>query len=86
MSFDDRMGALRQFVKNAKNEGWEIIHAGQREQIIKKDDFTGGELPFGTEIISSKEGSITCVLDAAPRASTALYSMLQVLEKAFSKL
>ncbi len=86
MSFDDRMNDLRKFVKDAKNEDWEIIHAGQRVQIIKKDDFTGGELQFGTEVISSKDGSITCLLGASPGASTATYIMLQVLEKAFPEI
>jgi malate dehydrogenase (quinone) len=85
-SFDDRMKDLRKFVKDAKNEDWEILHAGQRVQIIKKDDFTGGELQFGTEVISSKGGSITCLLGASPGASTATYIMLQVLEKAFPEI
>ena len=86
MSFDDRMETLRKFIKEAKNEDWEIIHAGQRVQIIKKDDFTGGELQFGTEVISSKDGSITCLLGASPGASTATHIMLQTLEKAFPEL
>lgn len=86
MSFDDRMDELRKFVKTAKNEDWEIIHAGQRVQIIKKDAYTGGELQFGTEVISSKDGSITCLLGASPGASTAAYIMLEVLEKAFPEI
>lgn len=86
MSFDDRMNDLRKFVKDAKNEDWEIIHAGQRVQIIREDDYTGGELQFGTEVISSKDGSITCLLGASPGASTATYIMLQTLEKAFPNL
>lgn len=86
MSFEDRMDDLRKFIKDAKNEDWEIVHAGQRVQIIKKDAFTGGELQFGTEVISSKDGSITCLLGASPGASTATFIMLQTLEKAFPEI
>lgn len=86
MSFEDRMEDLRKFVKNAKNEDWEIMHAGQRVQIIKKDEYTGGELQFGTEVVSSKDGSITCLLGASPGASTATYVMLTTLKKAFPEL
>ena len=86
MSFEDHMDELRKFVKNAKDEDWEIVHAGQRVQIIKEDAYTGGELQFGTEVVSSKGGSITCLLGASPGASTATHIMLEVLEKAFPEI
>ena len=86
MSFNDRMDALRKFVKDAKNEDWELKVAGQRVQIIKKDEFEGGKLRFGTEVVSSKNGSITCLLGASPGASTAAKIMLEVLEKAFPEI
>ncbi len=86
MSFEDRMESLRKFIKNAKDEDWEIMDAGQRVQIIKKDDYEGGKLQFGTEVISSKDGSITCLLGASPGASTATVIMLEVLEKAFPEI
>ena len=86
MSFDDRMDDLRKFYKNAKNEDWEYKVAGQRVQIIKKDDYKGGQLQFGTEVISSKDGSITCLLGASPGASTSVKIMLDVLEKAFPEI
>ncbi|MGJ8684046.1 MAG: malate dehydrogenase (quinone) [Nonlabens sp.] len=86
MSFDDRMDDLRKFYKNAKNEDWEYKIAGQRVQIIKKDEFQGGQLQFGTEVISSKDGSITCLLGASPGASTAVKIMLDVIEKAFPEI
>ena len=85
-SHEDRMDDLRKFVKNAKSEDWETMVAGQRVQIIKKDEFEGGKLQFGTEVISSKDGSITCLLGASPGASTATYIMLNVLEKAFPEI
>ncbi|WP_405383020.1 malate dehydrogenase (quinone) [Maribacter sp. LLG6340-A2] len=86
MSFEDRMKSLRTFVKDAKNEDWEILVAGQRVQTIKKDEFEGGSLEFGTQLVSSKDGKITCLLGASPGASTSVKIMLEVLEKAFPEI
>lgn len=86
MSFEHRMDALRVFVKDAKSEDWEIMVAGQRVQTIKKDHFEGGVLEFGTELVSSKDGRITCLLGASPGASTSVAIMMDVLEKAFPQI
>ena len=86
MSFEDRMNALRVFVKDAKNEDWEILQAGKRVQTIKKSEFEGGKLEFGTEIVSSTCGKITCLLGASPGASTSVPIMMQVVEKAFPEI
>ncbi|MEZ4802843.1 MAG: malate dehydrogenase (quinone) [Gelidibacter sp.] len=86
MSHKDRMDELRTFVKDAKDNDWELLVAGQRVQIIKKDEYEGGKLQFGTEVISSKDGSITCLLGASPGASTSVYIMLEVLKKAFPEI
>ncbi len=86
MSFEDRMDSLRLFMKDAKNEDWEILVAGQRVQTIKKDEFEGGKLEFGTEIVSSTCGHITCLLGASPGASTSVYIMMKVIEKAFPEV
>lgn len=86
MSFEDRMDSLRAFVKDAKSEDWEIMVAGQRVQTIKKDEFEGGSLEFGTQLVSSNDGRITCLLGASPGASTSVKIMLDVLEKAFPEL
>ena len=86
MSFDDRMNALRIFMKDAKNEDWEIIVAGQRVQTIKRDKEEGGKLEFGTETVSSKCGKITCLLGASPGASTSVAAMLEVIEMAFPEI
>ncbi|WP_299103235.1 malate dehydrogenase (quinone) [uncultured Winogradskyella sp.] len=86
MNHEDRMDELRKFYKNAKSEDWELLIAGQRVQIIKKDEFEGGKLQFGTEVVSSKNGSITCLLGASPGASTAVHVMMNVLEKAFPEI
>lgn len=86
MSFDDRMDDLRKFVKDAKDEDWEILVAGQRVQTIKRDEFEGGKLEFGTQVVCSKDGSITCLLGASPGASTSVSIMLDVLDKAFPEI
>lgn len=86
MNHEDRMNDLRKFYKQAKNEDWEIVVAGQRVQIIKKNEFEEGVLQFGTEVVSSSDGSITCLLGASPGASTATHVMMNVLEKAFPEL
>lgn len=39
---------------NAKNEDWNLVFAGQRVQIIKKDPERGGILEFGTEVVNSQ--------------------------------
>lgn len=85
-SHDDRMNDLRTFVKDAKSEDWDILIAGQRVQIIKKNHFEHGELQFGTEVVKSKDGSITCLLGASPGASTATKVMLEVFEIAFPEV
>lgn len=86
MDKEDRMETLREFVKDAKSKDWEVVKAGQRVQIIKKNEFEGGKLQFGTEVVSSKNGDITCLLGASPGASTATAIMLEVIEKAFPEL
>jgi len=86
MSFEDRINELRKFVKNAKSDEWEILVAGQRVQTIKKSEFEGGILEFGTEVVKSKDGKITCLLGASPGASTAAAIMLDIFEIAFPEI
>ena len=83
LSQEDRMASLREYFPNAKSEDWELIQAGQRVQIIKKDAEHGGILQFGTEVVSAADGSIAALLGASPGASTAAPIMLSVLEKTF---
>jgi len=52
-------------------------------QIIKPDKKKVGVLQFGTEVVSSADGSIAGLLGASPGASTAAPIMLGVLEKCF---
>ncbi|RYC42936.1 malate dehydrogenase (quinone) [Pectobacterium zantedeschiae] len=83
MDDDDRFASLQEYFPNAKKEDWRLTVAGQRVQIIKKDDDKGGVLKLGTEIVSSQDGSIAALLGASPGASTAAPIMLSLLEKVF---
>ena len=83
MTKAQRIQHLREFVKDAKEEDWELKVAGQRVQIIKKDKKSGGKLEFGTEVVVNENGTIASLLGASPGASTAAFAMIQVLEKCF---
>lgn len=83
MSKTQRISALRDFIKDAKEEDWELKIAGQRVQVIKKDEVDGGKLEFGTEVVVNKEGSLASLLGASPGASTAVAAMLDVLNRCF---
>ncbi len=76
--------SLLEFMPEAKAEDWRLLDAGQRAQVIKKDRKKGGVLQFGTEVITSADGSISGLLGASPGASTAVFVMLQVLERSFA--
>jgi malate dehydrogenase (quinone) len=80
---EDRLEALKKFVPTAKLEDWKLEEAGQRVQIIKKDHDHGGVLEFGTEIVSSADGSIAALLGASPGASTSVTIMLDLLKRCF---
>lgn len=80
MSHEDRMNELRDFIKDAKAEDWKLEVAGQRVQVIKRDKDEGGILEFGTDVVHSKDGSITALLGASPGASVAVHIILQILE------
>ncbi len=83
MTKAQRMNHLREFIKDAKEEDWEVKIAGQRVQVIKKDEKEGGKLEFGTEVVVGEKGTIASLLGASPGASTSVDAMLGVLEKCF---
>lgn len=83
MGHQDRIEQLRIFLKDAKPEDWKLQVAGQRVQIIKRDQEQGGVLEFGTDVIHSKDGSITALLGASPGASVSVKIMLEVLQVVF---
>ncbi|WP_425435134.1 malate dehydrogenase (quinone) [Marinomonas polaris] len=82
-SHKDRCNSLRQFFPDAKDEDWELAYAGQRVQIIKKDEKLGGKLEFGTEAITTEDGSLAALLGASPGASTTVNTMIGILERCF---
>src|SRR5262249_17390629 len=83
-SSEDRFALLREFYPNAQEKDWRLETAGQRVQIIKKDPRHGGVLQFGTELVSSADGSIATLLGASPGASTSVAIMVDVLERCFA--
>lgn len=84
-SDEKRIEALQDYFPNAKMEDWELLDAGQRVQVIKKDEEEGGTLEFGTEIITSTDGTLACLLGASPGASTAVSAMIEVLNRCFNE-
>ncbi|MBN8208839.1 malate dehydrogenase (quinone) [Bacillus sp. NTK071] len=83
LSDEKRMEEVREFIPTAKLEDWDTVVAGQRVQIIKDTESGKGTLQFGTEVVSSSDGSVAALLGASPGASTAVHVMLEVLEKCF---
>ncbi|MCC6739915.1 MAG: malate dehydrogenase (quinone) [Planctomycetia bacterium] len=83
LSEADRVAHLRRFIPRAESADWEFQQAGLRVQIIKSDGKGGGELKFGTEVVTSADGSVAALLGASPGASTAVAIMLDVVEKCF---
>jgi malate dehydrogenase (quinone) len=77
-----KIAGLQEFVPNAKPEDWTLYEAGQRAQVIKPVK-GGGVLQFGTEVISSKDGTISGLLGASPGASVSVSVMLDVMNKMY---
>lgn len=82
-SHKDRVTALRVFYADATEHQWELAAAGQRVQIIKGCDTNGGKLEFGTEIVTSRDGTLATLLGASPGASTSVQAMIEVIERCF---
>ena len=83
LSTDERLAMLRRFYPGASGDDWELQVAGLRVQIIKSDGDGGGDLKFGTEVVTGAGGSIAALLGASPGASTAVSIMFDVLERCF---
>lgn len=82
---EDRFAELQKYYPNAKKADWKLWTAGQRVQIIKKDQEKGGRLQFGTEVVASQDKTLAALLGASPGASTAAPIMLNVLKSVFSE-
>lgn len=79
----DRLKALQEYMPTAKANEWDLDIAGQRVQVIKKDAKHGGVLEFGTEVVTSSDGSISALLGASPGASTSVPIMIHLIERCF---
>jgi malate dehydrogenase (quinone) len=80
-----KLGELQVFVPEAKPQDWTLATAGQRVQIMKRDNGSCvcGILQFGTEVVAAQDGTICGLLGASPGASTAVQVALDVLQKCF---
>jgi malate dehydrogenase (quinone) len=83
LSAEDRVTLLRNYYPMASDDDWDVQVAGLRVQVIKSDGHGGGDLKFGTETVTSADGSIAALLGASPGASTAVAIMLDVLARCF---
>lgn len=79
-----KYAALRDYFPNADPSKWQFIVAGQRVQVIMPDAKSRGKLQFGTEVVSSGDGSLAAVLGASPGASVAVSVMLDVMGRLFA--
>jgi len=80
---ETKFQALQAFMPTARPSDWTPLTAGQRVQVIKRDKKDGGRLEFGTELITSADGTIAGLLGASPGASTAVSAMVRLLERCF---
>ena len=79
-----RFESLKEYFPDAKESDWKLAVAGQRVQVIVPDKDKGGVLQFGTEVVSSADGTLVAVLGASPGASVAVAMMLNVIERSFA--
>ena len=82
---EDKLRALQQYLPAAKMRDWELEIAGQRVQVIKKDEAEGGVLEFGTEVVTAADGSLAALLGASPGASTSVAIMIGLIERCFPR-
>lgn len=82
-SMEQRLDSLRRFYPQLDPADWKLEIAGQRVQIIKKDAKKGGKLQFGTELVTSADGSLAALLGASPGASVTVSIMLDLIKRCF---
>ncbi|MBX3311635.1 MAG: malate dehydrogenase (quinone) [Microbacteriaceae bacterium] len=75
--------SLLDFMPTADPRDWELITAGQRVQVIRPEGGAKGILQFGTEVITSEDGTMSGLLGASPGASTAAPIMIDVLKRCY---
>ncbi len=85
-SMNTRMKELRNFYPGANVRDWKLVDAGIRVQAIKKEDGDAGIVHFGTEVMTTKDKSLSALLGASPGASVCVNIVLEVARKCFSDL
>lgn len=75
---------LQSYYPEAKMEHWKVAKAGQRVQVIKRENGKA-IIEFGTEIVHSNDGTISALLGASPGASTSVHIMIKLIEECFKK-
>ncbi len=85
-SMADRMDVLRLFYPEARESDWRLIDAGIRVQAIKKTDGEAGIVHYGTEVVTSRDRSLSTLLGASPGASVSVHIALEVLKTCFGHL
>ncbi|URJ28782.1 malate dehydrogenase (quinone) [Blochmannia endosymbiont of Camponotus sp. C-046] len=84
MSNIQRIDELREFYPTVNPSDWDLVTAGQRVQIIKRDSNKRGVLLFGTELVNSSDGTLSALLGASPGASTVVSIVLNLLNTMFN--
>jgi malate dehydrogenase (quinone) len=77
-----RFKTLLSYYPDANINDWELITAGQRVQVIKKDNGVP-TIEFGTEMVVSHDKSLAALMGASPGASTSVHIMLELIRKCF---
>ena len=77
------MRQLKNFFPAASDKDWTLLDAGQRVQIMKNCAQEGIKLQYGTEIIHTKDKTVSALIGASPGASVAVGSMLNVVNEIF---
>lgn len=85
LSVEERIALLREYCPTAQADDWQLQVAGLRVQIIKGAGDGHGELRFGTEVVTSADGSIAALLGASPGASTAVAIMHDLIARCFAR-
>lgn len=82
-SSEDRLDALRVYVKNAQAKDRKLQEAGYRVQVIKNDKKKWWILQFGTELVVSEDKTLATLLWASPWASISVPAMISIIEQCF---
>lgn len=81
-----RVAQLEHFLPRVDPSQWSLCKAGQRVQVIKTGTNGKGSLEFGTEVLTTADGSLAALLGASPGASTCVSAMLSVIERCVPEL